>query len=189
MANKVKFGLKNVHIWAIESEVDGKPTYGTALKIPGAVNLSLDAQESEEPFYADDIVYYLAATNSGYSGSLEVALIPDEFRIQVLGARLDDDGVLVEATNDKRKEFAMAFEFDGDQSQTRHVMYRVAASRPSVSGAAVTNSKTPQTDTLNITAMGRADNHLVKASADGATIDFATWYGDAPHEPVFTPVP
>ena len=41
MANKVKFGLSNVHIAPITYS-GNTVTYGTIFELPGAVNLSLD---------------------------------------------------------------------------------------------------------------------------------------------------
>ena len=60
MANKVKFGLKNVHYAVVtETVTDGviSISYGTPKRIPGAVNLTLDAAGEPVEFYADDIVY------------------------------------------------------------------------------------------------------------------------------------
>ena len=42
-ANKVKFGLKNVH-YAVLDETDGAASYGTPVAVPGAVNLNLSQQ-------------------------------------------------------------------------------------------------------------------------------------------------
>ena len=41
--NKVKFGLSNVHVAKMIKGEDGAITYGIPIKIPGAVNLCLDA--------------------------------------------------------------------------------------------------------------------------------------------------
>ena len=72
MANKIKYGLKNVHYAVITEDEDGSITYGTPKRIPGAVNLTLEPQGEQAEFYADDMRYFSAFANSGYSGSLEV---------------------------------------------------------------------------------------------------------------------
>ncbi len=162
MSNKVKFGLNNVH-YAVVTEAGGEVEYGTPKRIPGAVNLTLDAAGESVQFYADDMVYYEENTNDGYTGSLEMALIPDDFRVAVLGDELDANGALIENKDAKAKHFALLFEFDGDAKKTRHVLYYVLASRPSVSGSTRTNTKEPQTETMNITARPAPDTGDVKA--------------------------
>ena len=92
--SKVKFNIKNVH-YAPQTE-EG---YGAPVAIPGAVSLSLEQQGEITPFYADGIVYYQSASNGGYSGDLEVALIPDKFREDILGEEADSNGVLFENSN------------------------------------------------------------------------------------------
>jgi len=174
--NKVKFGLKNVH-YAVITETDGGITYGKPESIPGAVNLTLDAAGESVQFYADDSVYYEENTNDGYTGSLEMALIPDDFRKDVLGEIEDANGALIENKDAKAKHFALMFEFDGDAKKTRHVLYYVLASRPSVSGSTRTNTKEPQTETLNITARPAPDTGDVKAKVpqgEAAYDDFYT---------------
>ena len=95
--NKVKFGLKNCHYAKATLDPDTNAvTFGTPVAIPGAVNLSLDPEGDTEPFYADDMVYYTTVANNGYSGDLEIALIPDSFRKDILKETEDSNGVLVE---------------------------------------------------------------------------------------------
>lgn len=166
MSNKIKFGLKNVHYAVItETVTNGEVsiTYDMPVAIPGAVNLTLDAAGESVQFYADDSVYFEENTNDGYTGSLEMALIPDEFRVDVLGEVEDAKGALIENKDAKAKHFALLFEFDGDAKKTRHVLYYVLASRPSISGSTKTNTKEPQTETMNITARPAPDTGDVKA--------------------------
>lgn len=80
MGNKVKYNLKNVHAAKLtETVTDGVSTftYAKPQAIPGAVSISLDAEGESSPFYADGIVYFRSVTNNGYSGDLEIALIPE----------------------------------------------------------------------------------------------------------------
>lgn|GEM_PF-3649688 len=41
------------------------------------------------PFYADGIVYFRSTANNGYSGDLEIALIPEWFRTETLSLTAD----------------------------------------------------------------------------------------------------
>ena len=125
MGNKVKYNLKNVHAAKLtETVTDGVSTftYAKPQAIPGAVSISLDAEGESSPFYADGIVYFRSVTNNGYSGDLEIALIPEWFRTEILREQLDAKGVLVENNdNAESVKFALLFEFDGDVRAIRHV--------------------------------------------------------------------
>ena len=181
MSNKVKFGLKNVHYAVItETVTDGEVsiTYDIPVAIPGAVNLTLDAAGESVQFYADDRVYFEENTNDGYTGNLEIALIPDDFRKDVLGDELDANGALIENKDAKAKHFALMFEFDGDAKKMRHVLYYVLASRPSVSGSTRTNTKEPQTETMNITARPAPDTGDVKAKVPQGSDAYDTFFDE-----------
>ena len=144
--NKVRYNLRNVHYAPItaEAEGDGFPTYGTPVKWPGAVSLSLEQQGSISKFYADGIVYWQSAKNNGYEGDLEMALILDQFRQDCLGEELHEtDKVFLENANAKSTPFALMFEFEGDATATRHVLYNCTAARPSVDGKTTESSKIP----------------------------------------------
>ena len=124
MPNKVKYGLKNVHAAILaETVVDGVTTYsyGTPKPVPGAVSISLEAQGETSPFYADDIVYFRTNANNGYSGDLEIALIPEWFRTDILQEDGDANGVLVEKSDiGESVKFALLFEFTGDAKGMSH---------------------------------------------------------------------
>ena len=96
MPNKVKYNLKNVHVAKYTGKTNGSFQYATPVAIPGAVSLNLSAEGENNPFYADGIVYYRSTANNGYNGDLEMALIPDWFREEILGEEADSNGVLVE---------------------------------------------------------------------------------------------
>lgn len=181
MANKVKYNLKNVHA-AILTETDNNGvksfSYGTPKAIPGAVSISLDAEGESSPFYADGIVYFRSVTNNGYSGDLEMALVPEWFRTDVLQEALDGKGVLIEkSTNAESVKFALLFEFDGDVNCIRHVMYNCTSSRPSIESETKEDTIEPGTEKLTIAADPRADG-LVKSKTGDSTdaTTYANWY-------------
>ena len=157
----------------------GTLTYATPVAWPGAVSISLDQQGDTSTFYADNVAYFTMAANNGYQGDFECALIPDSFRQNVMGETLDAKGFYVETSNAAQKEFALLFQFEGDEHATRHVLYRCIASRPSVNGSTKEESVEPQTETIQITAMPRINDQVVKARAPytaSTTSSYATWF-------------
>ena len=177
--NKVKFNLKNVHIAILTKGDEGEFTYGTPTALPGAVSLTLDAEGEASPFYADGIVYFRTVTNNGYSGELEIALITDWFRENVLKETKDAKGVFIEKSdNVEPVYFAMLFEFDGDQKAIRHVLYNCTVStRPTMESSTKEDTIEPGTETLAISADPREDG-LVKAKTGDDTDDttYQGWY-------------
>ena len=180
MANKIKYGVKNVHYAVATIDENNSATFGTPVALPGAVSLTLDQEGESNNFYADNRVYFTAFGNDGYTGSLELALIPDSFRTDVLGEVLDNKGVLIENQNAQTIHFALMFQFEGDEHATRHVIYNCVASRPSVSGNTKEATISPETETINITAtsiyLPALDMDIVKART-GDNTDTATYNG------------
>lgn len=182
--NKVKYNLKNAHYALLTIAENGDVSYGTPTAIPGSVSISLDANGEPENFYADGIAYYVINNNMGYEGDLELALIPESFRTEVLKESLDDNGVLIENAQVELVSFALLFEFDGDQRHIRHVLYNCAASRPGIEGKTNEDTREVQTETLTIKATPLSSG-LVKAKT-GNTTD-TTVYNDW-YKSVYMPV-
>lgn len=176
MANKIKYGIKNVYYAVATDDGTGTLTYATPVALKGAVSLSLDIQGDTNTFYADNIAYFTTSANNGYQGDLELALIPDGFRTAILGETLDTKGFYVERADDTQKEFALLFQFEGDDTATRHCLYRCTASRPSVSSATQEESIEPQTESITITAMPRISDSVIKARCPESATDYATWF-------------
>ena len=160
--NKVKFGLSNVHVAKI-TEQDGEITYGTPFAMPGAVALSADPEGETTPFYADNIQYYVAVSNNGYTGELELAMAVKEFLTQILGQQEDTNGALFESSDDVNARFALMGEIEGDAKKRRFVYYDCTATRPSSEMNTIEDTKEPQTDTIEITMSPRATDHVIKA--------------------------
>lgn len=176
MSNKVKYGLKNVY-YSVITLTNNVPIYGTPVHIPGAVNLTLSPVGEKVKFAADDTEDYFAENvNNGYDGSLELALIPDAFRTDVLGDTVDSNGAIVENANATVKRFALMFEFDGDAQKTRHVLYNVLANRPNIEGTTRSNTKEPKSETLEVEARPAADTSDVKAKVKQGDTGYDTFF-------------
>ena len=176
--NKVKYNLKNVHAAVLTKGDDGTFTYATPVAIPGAVSLSLDAEGDSSPFYADGIVYFRSTANNGYSGDLEIALVPEWFRTDILQEEKDSNGVLIERSDvTESVYFALLFEFDGDVNAIRHVLYNCTASRPSIESQTKESSIEPGTETLALTADPREDGLVKSRTGDEtSTATYNNWY-------------
>lgn len=175
--NKIKYGLSNVHFFPIEStDQKGTPTYGAAIKVAGAVSLTLSPEGESEPFYADNSVYYLVDSSNGYTGELELAYVPDEVREKIQGYTKDGSNVYFEGTADKSKEFAMAFQFEGDAKNARHLFYRCKLSRSNIDGKTKEQSVKPETEKGKFTAIARLDNQRVRAYTYAGDTAYESWF-------------
>lgn len=175
--NKVQFNLKNTH-YAVLTVTEGVPRWGTPIKVPGAVALSLDPQGEMTPFYADGVVYYYCNNNNGYSGDLEMARFLDQMLIDVWGFVKDEtDGVLLENSNAEIKAMALLFQIDGDADNQHYCLYNCMGTRPGITSGTNTQSKTPQTQKSTITASPLEDgNIMARTTAETSDEVRANWY-------------
>lgn len=183
--NKVQYGLKNVYVHRFTD--DGTQiTYETAIKYPGAVNLSLDAAGDKTDFYADNGIYWSGDNNQGFTGKLEMANMPYEISNIVLGDVRDDNGVIAQSLQ-QGKAVALTFEFDGDQKATRHILYNVTFARPSEAGATKSDKLDVQTKEFDITAALDPYLEIAKSKTDSKTDSkiYDDWHSK-PYRPTFT---
>lgn len=185
MANKIKYGISKCY-YAVKSG----DTYGTPAALPGAVSISLDPQGELYKFYADNVEYFRVAVNNGYEGELEMALIPDSFLKDVLGDTLDStDKVLVEKVQDEAIEFALGFQVEGDDHNSRFWFYNCVATRPEVEGDTKEANLTAQTETIRISTTPAADGSVrARTTGETPTATYDGWFSTVwePAAPVTT---
>ena len=175
--NKVKFNICNVHYALLTIDDDGNATFGTPVAMPGAVSISLDPNGEPSIFYADGYAYYTISNNMGYEGDLELAMVPESFRTDILKETLDDNKVLVENASVEAANFALLFEFDGDQKKIRHVLYNCSAARPNIESSTNEEEIEVQTETLSITASPLANGYVKARTGDNTTdVVYNAWY-------------
>ena len=197
----VMFGLSNVYIASVTESRDADTgeittTYGDPKAWPGAVHMTLNTKATSTDSYADNGVWYTTNTNPGYDGSYESMHVPEWAATDLLGRVADDNGAILECSEDRPKYFALMFETQTDTYPTRYVYYKCILSNPSGDWETTSDSTTPKTATANIRVMPRADvteingmNMHAIGAVVSATTD-ATAYDDfyeAVYEPTFTP--
>lgn len=175
--NKVKFNICNVHYSLLSQAEDGTFTFAEPVAMPGAVSLSLDPNGEPSNFYADGYAYYTISNNMGYEGDLELAMVPESFRTDVLKETLDENKVLLENANVETENFTLLFEFDGDSKKIRHVLYHCSTARPNIESKTNEDEIEVQTETLSLTASPMS-NGYVKARTGDTTTDtvYNDWY-------------
>lgn len=173
---KVKYNLKNVYI-APRTETGGVVTFETPIACPGAKSISLEAQGEISKFYADGVVYWQVASNNGYEGDLEMALISDEIRKQILSEVEDTKKVIFENATALPKTFALLFEISTDEKGYRFCFYNCTATRPSTESETTEDTIEPGTETMTISCAPESDG-IVRARTTQETDEtvYNSWF-------------
>lgn len=173
---KVKFGLSDVHYAVLDEE---EQSYGTVKAIPGAVNLELDPEGDSNKFYADNGAFAVFDTNAGYTGDLEIAMIPDDVYKTLLGFVSGSDGELIETTNTSDVHFGLSFRVETNyQKSIGFRFYNCTLSRPKLESGTTEDSTDPSTDTLSITFLPftlESGVSVTKAHKELSATEAATW--------------
>lgn len=177
MANKVIFGLENVHYSVITEDESGKITYGEPKEIKGAVNLTAEPSGESTDFYADNISYYAQSTNQGYEGDLEVALLPEDFKVEVLGFKKEKDGAIKEYADAIPKSIALGFQVSGDANERRTWYVNCTVARPGNENSTNEKSVNIKTEKLKIKMHPRKNDKLIKIVYEKKSSDDAKYDG------------
>lgn len=154
MANKVKFGLSNIHIAARTESDLGVISYETPVALSGAVGLTMTRASEKATFRADNVDYFTRYISSSREGSMEIADIPDWFKTGFLGYKAASDDKLVE-TNAQGGAFAILFQVETDLGNKKYCIYNVQAVQADEEHKTTeANDLGVQTSTLNITING-----------------------------------
>lgn len=168
MANKIKYGISDVHYAPITTT-----GFGTPVALPGAVSISLAAEGERSPFNADNVEYFVTNVNNGYTGTLEVALFDDDARVALLGEVLDNTSknLYEKASGAEAPKFALGFKVKGDAKDTCFWFYNCTLARPQVNAQTKADNIEPNTDTLDITCRPDANGYVrVKSTEDTASL-------------------
>lgn len=189
MARPIQYNLKNVHYAKAAEDGLGGLTYGSPKPLPGAVSLTLTPEGDKTEEYAEGIVWYVSTSNQGYSGNLEVIMLTDEFRKEILGEEEDENAhVLIENAFKEPARFALMFQADkSDGTPVLFYFYNCVASRPDTGGETNTKTKSIRHDTIPISAAPVMEGYVrTKSKLETPTALLQNWFKQVwkPGDPV-----
>lgn len=188
-------GLDKLYYAPITEGENGEETYGTPTKLAEAISVDMSIDVNEATLYADDGISESAREFSGGSITLNTNDIAASNLAAILGATVDQNGVLVQTSEDTPKPVAIAFKAKKANGKYRYFwIYRVLFGTPSTSLQTKGDSIDFQTPTIEGTIMPRkkadsASKHPWKVEVTegetGSATAIASWY-DAVYEPTYT---
>ena len=182
MQNKVNWGLAASAWGKITVDANGNDVYGPPIMFLGDRQVNFTPAGDLVKVFADGTVIYVGKENTGYTGSLELTAMDDEFAKWALSEEVDSKNVQYEINEPVVNRIYLLWEWVQDTKNTRHIMYNITVSRTNINAttAGDGDSKTAQYRTLNLTAIPRADG-IVKASTrvDVDATTYNNWFNAA----------
>lgn len=164
MANKVEFGISQLHVGTYEDDGEGNVTLGTPYHQKGAVSFAPEEQSEATNFYADNIVYYSGYSGGSFEGDLEVAKFDDAFKTAFLGYKTLRNGGLANVKNATKPNVYIAFQVEGDAESRRIIMYNCSLGGITREFNTIEETKEPTTETLAVTVTGDNNTGVSMAS-------------------------
>lgn len=184
MANKVEFGISELHVGTYTVGEGGVVTLGTPYHQPGAVSFSPEEQSENNIFYADNIAYWSGYSGGTFEGDLEVAKFSDEFKVQFLGYKELDNGGLANVKNVIKPNVYVAFQVEGDAESRRIILYNCSLGVINREYNTIEENKEPITETLGVTCTGDNATGVTMAAFKPEDAGYATLF-TAPTAPAF----
>lgn len=185
MANKVEFGISELHVGTYTVS-GGTVTLGTPYHQAGAVSFSPEEQNEQNVFYADNIAYWSGYSGGTVEGDLEVAMFDDDFKTQFLGYQALTDGGLALVKGAVKPNVYVAFQVEGDAESRRVILYNCSLGGISREYNTIEENKEPTTETIPVTCTGDNASGVTMAVYKPADQGYSTLF-TAPTAPVIAP--
>ena len=186
MANKVEFGISELHVGTYTVDGQGTVTLGTPYHQAGAVSFSPEEQSEQNNFYADNILYWSGYSGGSIEGDLEVAMFDDAFKTQFLGYVTLTNGGLANVKNATKPNVYIAFQVEGDAESRRVILYNCTLGAITREYATIEESKEPVTETLGVTCVGDNATGVTMAVLKPGDTGYSTLF-TAPTAPAIAP--
>lgn len=176
MANKVEFGISNLHVATYTVDDSNVVTIGTPYHQKGARSFSPEENTEQNTFYADNIAYWSGYSGGTLEGDLEVAMFDDAFKTQFLGYVTLSNGGLANVKNATKPNVAIFFEVEGDSEKRRVALYNCTLGAISREYNTIEENKEPATETLGVTCTGDNATGVTKATFRPTDAGYATLF-------------
>ena len=192
-------GLDKLYYAKITEGENGEETYAVPLSLAKAISAELSIELAEATLYADDGAAEVVKDFQSGTLSLGVDDIGMTAAQDLTGAAVDDNGVLISATENAGAPVAVGFRALKSNGKYRYFwLYKVKFGIPATNLETKGDSITFQTPTIEGTVMRRnkldaSGKHPWKAEAtegsEGVSADTITgWFGQV-YEPTYTAEP
>ena len=186
MANKVEFGISELHVGTYTVDDQGVATLGTPYHQKGAVSFSPEENSEQNTFYADNIAYWSGYSGGSIEGDLEVAMFDDEFKTQFLGYVTLTNGGIANVKNATKPNVYIAFQVEGDAESRRVILYNCSLGAITREYNTIEENKEPATETLGVTCVGDNTSGVTMAVLKPADTGYSTLF-TAPTAPAIAP--
>ena len=187
-------GLDKLFYAPITEDANGNETYGTPVQLAKAISADLSVELNEATLYADD--GQAEAVKEFKSGTISLGIdeLGSDVAAELVGARVDSNGVLVSSGEDVSRYVAIGFRAKKSNGKYRYYwLYRVLFGIPATNLATKGDSITFSTPTIEGTILRRnkvdsQNKHLWKVEVtenESNTSVINAWYTSV-YEPTFT---
>lgn len=181
-------GLKNFYYAKVTEDAEAGTVYESPKRLGAAISLSESPTTNMATLYAENGPAETAASNGPTTAEVGVKDLSPEVLADLLGQKMNTDGVLIQSREDRAPYVALGFQMTGESENDAFVwLYKGKFSRPTTSGATKGESVEFSTPTISSTFIARDSDGKEKASikqgeANQEITDawFASVYEEAP---------
>lgn len=192
-------GMDKLYYAKITEDANGEETYGVPISLAKAIKADLSIELAEATLYADDATAYVIKDFKSGTLSLGIDDIGTAAAQDLTGAIVDDNGVLISASENDGATVAVGFRALKPDNRYRYFwLYRIKFGIPATNLQTKGDSITFQTPTIEGTVMRRNKpdgtgkhpwkSEVTEGDAGVSAETISGWYSEV-YEPVFNTTP
>lgn len=150
--NKVTFGICNACYAKATLQSDGSYEFSAVKSLPNITQMTATVLGGKTDVYADNKVVATLTSYAGQELSLAFTEIDDDFKKDILGYIIDEEGGLNEVADAQLQTFAFGCQIEGDKYARRIWYYLCTATNPGESSSTKTDSPEANAPEMTITS-------------------------------------